>query len=356
MISARSYLASIAKRRSDSLINIGLPIAGIAASLCISAVLIWLGGINPFVAYSALIEGAIGSQDQIASGLNRSAPLILAGLGMVIAFRAGAFNIGGEGQIALGGLGTAFVALNLLQLPPLILIPAALLGGAVAGGLWAGLAAVVTLWRGAHEVVVTLLMNFIAFLLVGLLLAGPLGQAGMGFPQSPPLPQASLLPIIWNGTDLHAGIILALLAVFLVHLLVWRMPIGFEMRTAGLSPSVARYAGIDVPRTFFLAMFLSGMLGGIAGATEVMGVHYRLIEGFSEGFGFDAIAVALIGGLNPIGVIPASLFIGFLRSGAGFMQRNAGVPSSIIFVIQGLAILFVIASLAMRPKSKTAGA
>ena len=356
MTSVRSFFASVIKNRHEALVDVSLPISGIAASLIVSAILIGLGGVNPVTAYGALIEGAIGSFDQVASGLNRSTPLIIASLGMVIAFRAGAFNIGGEGQIALGGLGATIVALVLVGLPGPMLMYAALLGGALGGGLWAGLAAVMTLWRGAHEVVVTLLLNFVAFLLVGLLLAGPLGQPGMGFPQSPLLPKSALLPILARGTDLHAGIILALICVVVVHLIVWRMPIGFEMRTAGQSPSVARYAGINVPKTFFLAMFFSGVLGGIAGATEVIGVHYRLIEGFSEGFGFDAIAVALIGGLNPVGVIPASLFVGFLRSGAGFMQRNAGVPSAIIFVIQGLAILFVIASLAMRPKSKEAGA
>jgi simple sugar transport system permease protein len=356
MISVWPYITSVIKNRIEALIDVGLPIAGIATSLVVSAILIGLSGVNPLTAYSALIEGAIGSFDQIASGLNRSTPLILAGLGMVVAFRAGAFNIGGEGQIALGGLGTTIVAFHFVDLWPPILIFAALLGGAIAGGLWAGVAAVITLWRGAHEVVVTLLLNFIAFLFIGLLLAGPLGQPGMGFPQSPLLPPTALFPIILSGTDLHAGIILALFSVVVVHLIIWRMPVGFEMRTAGQSSSVARYAGINVPKTFFIAMFFSGMLGGIAGATEVMGVHYRLIEGFSEGFGFDAIAVALIGGLNPVGVVPAALFVGFLRSGAGFMQRSAGVPSAIIFVIQGLAILFVIASLAMRPKSKTAGA
>jgi len=256
----RSYLASVIKSRNEALVDLGLPITGIIASLIISAILIGLGGVNPFTAYRALLEGAIGSLDQVASGLNRSTPLILAGLGMAIAFRAGAFNIGGEGQIALGGLGTTIVALFLIGLPAPILIFAALLGGSIAGGLWAGVAALMTLWRGAHEVVVTLLLNFVAFLLIGLLLAGPLGQPGMGFPQSPLLPQSALLPILVRGTDLHAGIIVALVCVVIVHLVVWRMPIGFEMRTAGQSTSVARYAGINVPKTFFWPCFSAAYL------------------------------------------------------------------------------------------------
>jgi simple sugar transport system permease protein len=199
-------------------------------------------------------------------------------------------------------------------------------------------------------------MNFVALLFIGFLLAGPLGEAGMGFPQSPLLPQAALLPIIFPGTDLHAGIIFALFCIFAAHLILWKMPVGFEMRVAGKSVSVARYAGISVRKTFMLAMFASGVLAGVAGAIQILGIHYRLIEGFSEGFGLDAIAVALLGGLNPVGVIPASLFVGFLRAGAGYMQRSTGVPSAIVFVIQGFAILFVIASLAARPKAKLARA
>jgi ABC-type uncharacterized transport system permease subunit len=354
MIFAAEYFARVVKGRGNMLVATALPVAGIAASLLFSAILIALAGINPLTAYSALLEGAIGNIDQLASGLNHATPLMLAGVGVVVAFRAGAFNIGTEGQIAFGGLGATIIVLIAVDLPRPLPVLVGLLGGALAGGVWAAVAAMITLWRGVHEVVVTLLLNFVALLFIGFLLAGSLGQPGMGFPQSPLLPQTALLPIIFPGTDLHAGIIFALLCIFIVHLILWKMPVGFEMRVAGQSISVARYAGISVRKTFMLAMFASGLLAGLAGAIQILGIHYRLIEGFSEGFGFDAIAVALLSGLNPVGVIPASMFVGFLRAGAGFMQRSTGVPSAIVFVIQGLAILFVLASLAARPKAKTA--
>lgn len=348
-------LTRTTKSYADDLAGVSLPIAGVILSLLISALLIVAAGVDPLTAYAVLIEGAFGTLEQIGSGLNRSTPLILAGLGVMVAFRAGAFNIGAEGQIAIGGLGATALALAAPGLPGPILLPLALFGGALAGGLWASLAALITLWRGVHEVVVTLLLNFVALLFVGLMLAGPLEQPGMGFPQSPMLPQSSMLPIVLPATDLHAGFFLALLCVAGFHVLLWRMPLGFEIRAAGQSSSAARYAGINVGRTFFVAMSTSGMLGGLAGAVEVMGIHYRLIEGFSEGLGFDAIAVALLGGLSPLGVLPASLFIGFLKTGAGFMQRGAGVPSSVVLIIMGLAILLVMASISFKPKPKTSG-
>lgn len=336
----------------DSLVGVILPLVGIFASLVVGAVVILTAGRNPLVAYATLLDGAFGGSGQIAAGLNRSTPYLLAGLGVAIAFRAGAFNIGGEGQIALGGLAATVIGLSGSGVPPLALIPLALVVGSVAGGMWAGIAAGIKLNRGVHEVIVTLLMNFIALLIVSEMLRGPLEQPGMGFPQSPMLPQSSWLPSLLPGTNLHSGFLLALVITFVVHVVLWKTPWGFEIRTLGHSPFAACYAGIHVEKTFFLAMLTSGMLGGLAGAVEVLGFHYRLIQGFSEGFGFDAIAVALLGASNPIGVIPAALFFGFLRSGAASMQRAVGVPSSIVPIIQGLAILFVMVSLAvhLRPK------
>ena len=343
-LTSRQELAS----RVDSLFGVLLPIAGIVAALVVGAFVILVVGTNPLTAYANLLDGAFGSLHQVAAGLNRSTPYLIAGLGVAIAFRAGAFNIGGEGQIALGGLTATAFGLAFPALPSFILIPLMIVAGAVAGGIWAAVAAIIKLTRGVHEVIVTLLMNFIAVLLVRELLSGPLEQPGMGFPQSPMLTDGAWLPLLLPQSSLHAGFILALVLALLMFVVLWRTPWGFEIRLLGHSPLAASYAGVHVGRTFFNAMFVSGMLGGVAGAVEVLGVHYRLIEGFSHGFGFDAIAVALIGASNPIGIVPASFFFGFLQSGAASMQRAIGVPSSIVPIIQGLAIVFVMVSLAVR--------
>ena len=343
-LASRQELASCV----DSLFGVVLPIAGIVAALVAGAFVILAVGTNPLTAYASLLDGAFGSVHQVASGLNRSTPYLIAALGVAIAFRAGAFNIGGEGQIALGGLTATAFGLAFPNVPSFILVPLMIVSGAVVGGMWAGIAALIKLTRGVHEVIVTLLMNFIAILLVRELLSGPLEQPGMGFPQSPMLTDRAWLPLLVSQTSLHAGFILALVLVLIMFVVLWRTPWGFEIRLLGQSPLAARYAGIHVGRTFFNAMFVSGMLGGVAGAVEVLGVHYRLIEGFSHGFGFDAIAVALIGASNPLGIVPASFFFGFLQSGAASMQRAIGVPSSIVPIIQGLAIVFVMVSLAVR--------
>lgn len=337
--------------RIDSVFAVLLPVAGIAAALAVGAVVIFSIGTNPFTAYSHLLDGAFGSPHQIAAGLNRSTPYLIAGLGVAIAFRAGAFNIGGEGQIVLGGLTATALGLSFPEIPSLLLIPLIIMAGALAGGMWAGIAAIIKLTRGIHEVIVTLLMNFIAILIVRELLSGPLEQPGMGFPQSAMLTDGAWLPLLLSGTTLHAGFVVALVLTMVTHVGLWRTPWGFEIRTLGYSPLAASYAGIHVGRTFFSAMFVSGTLGGVAGAVEVVGVHYRLMDGFSYGFGFDAIAVALIGASNPIGIIPAALFFGFLQSGAASMQRAVGVPSAIVPMIQGLAIIFVMVSLAVRIRS-----
>jgi simple sugar transport system permease protein len=320
----------------------------VALALLVTAVLIMIAGKNPLLAYAALVKGAFGSVDRIAFGLNKSTPYILAGLGVALCFRANVINIGAEGQIALGGIGSAVVALSGGALPALMLMPAALLVGAACGALWAGIAAFISLRRGVHEVLCTLLLNFVGVLLVSEMLHGRLGEPGAGFPQSPLLPRSLWLPKMLAGTDLHIGIVLAVIAVVVCHVLFWRTTFGFRLRIMGASADAARYVGISKARQTTRVMLLAGGLAGLAGGVEVLGVHYRLIEGFSAGFGFNAVGVALLASLNPLAVLPAGLFIGFLEAGALAMQREVGVPSSLVFVIQGLTMVFVLCALGLR--------
>jgi simple sugar transport system permease protein len=322
------------------------PLLAVLLALVLTALLILAAGKNPLLAYAALVDGALGSWDRIGVGLNKATPYVLTGVGVALCFRARAINIGGEGQIALGGLAATWMTLAFPATPPLALPALALAAGAGAGAGWAALGALIRLHRNVHEVLVTLLMNFVGVLVVSEALQGQLGEPGAGFPQSPLLPRAAWLPR-FPGGDLHVGILVAVVVVIAGHALLWRTPFGFRLRVLGASVPAATYAGISEPRTFLGVMSLAGALAGLAGAVEVLGVHYRLIEGFSHGFGFNAVAIALLGALNPIAVLPAGLFFGFLETGALAMQRAIGVPSSLVSVIQGLTMVFILAAMGL---------
>lgn len=333
--------------RLRALKPLGLAVSGIALALGVAALLVLSSGRSPLVAYGSLAVGAFGSVDRIAVALNKATPYLLTGAGVALCFRAKVINIGGEGQIALGGLAAAWVALSLPQAPAALLPFLAMLAGAAAGAAWAGLAAVIRLTRRVHEVLVTLLLNFVGVLVVSEALHGDLGEPGAGFPQSPLFERAAWLPRLFPGTDLHVGILIAVAAVAVCHVALWRTPFGFRLRLLGASELAAAYAGVSKAQSVLSVMLVAGGLAGVAGAVDVLGVHYRLIEGFSHGFGFTAVSIALIGGLSPLGVLPAALFFGFLETGALAMQRAVGVPTPLVSVIQGLTMVFILGAMAL---------
>lgn len=318
----------------------------VVLALACTGLLIMFSGKDPLTAYRAMLMGAFGSFDRIAVGLNKATPYILTGLGIALCFRARVINIGGEGQIAIGGLCASWVGIMLPLGHPVLAIGSALLSSIIGGMAWAGLAAAIHVGRRVHEVLVTLLLNFVALLIVGAALHGSLGEDGAGFPQSPLLPAEYWLPKLLKGTQLHYGILIAVVLAGLSHVFLWHTRYGFGLRVFGSSRSAAHYAGFSPAASTFTVMLLAGGLAGLAGGIEVLGIHYRLIEGFSHGFGFNAVAIALLGALNPLAVIPAGLFFGFLETGALAMQRQVGVPSSLVTVIQGLTMLFVLAAMA----------
>jgi ABC-type uncharacterized transport system permease subunit len=343
--------------RSTPLISVRSPmwraIFAIIAALIFTALLILSAGADPLAAYRTILLGAFGSLDRVTYGLNKATPYILCGVGVSVCFRAKVINIGGEGQIAIGGMCAAWVALKWPVANPGIAIASAALGGIAGGAGWACVAAAIHLGRGVNEVLVTLLMNFIAVLLVAEALHGSLGEVGAGFPQSPMLAPDYWLPKLIQGNDLHAGILVAVTVAVMANILLWRTTWGFAVRVFGESRAAARYAGFSPARMTIGVMALAGGLAGLAGAIEVMGIHYRLIEGFSKGFGFNAIAVALLAALKPWAVIPAGLFFGFLETGTQAMQRQIGVPSSLVIVIQGMTMLLVLAAMGgLRPAER----
>lgn len=331
--------APLALARTRPLARAALSI-GLAFAL--TAMLILMAGKDPFAAYASLLNGAFGSWDRVIVGLNKTTPYLLAGVGVALCFRANVINIGAEGQIALGGLAASYVALKAGGLPGGLAVTLAILAGALAGAAWSALAGVIRLTRGVHEVLCTLLLNFVALLLVAEALHGAMGEPGAGFPQSEMFQPAAWLPKLG---ELHIGILFGLAAVGLAHFVLWHTPMGMRWRLVGASRRAAEYAGVSFGRSVLGVMAAAGALAGVAGAVECVGVHYRLIEGFSAGFGFNAVAIALMGALNPIAVLPAALFFGFLETGALSMQRQIGVPSSLVLVIQGLTMIFVLCAI-----------
>jgi simple sugar transport system permease protein len=231
--------------------------------------------------------------------------------------------------------------------PAFLVMILALAGGVAAGAAWAGLAAAIRLTRGVHEVLSTLLLNFIGVLVVSAALNGAMGEPGAGFPQSPLFDDRVCLPKLFTGSDLHVGLAIAVIVAVGAQILLWRTRFGFRLRLLGGSRSAADYAGVSFAGGVMSVMLLSGGLAGLAGGIEVLGVHYRLIEGFSQGFGFTAVAVALLAAADPLAVVPAALFFGFLQAGALAMQREVGVPSSLVFVIQGLSIVFALCAMGL---------
>ncbi len=279
----------------------------------------------------------------ITESLVTATPYILAGLAVAVGFRCGLFNIGAEGQLFMGALGAAFVGYSIEGLPWFIHLPLALLGGAFAGAAWGALPGYLKAKFGAHEVVNTIMMNWIAFRLSDWLLFGPMKSAGFR-PVTPNVEVTAQLPRFFSAPlRFNWGFFLALAVAWLVYWFLFKTTLGFEIRTVGANPDAAKYSGVSVTRNFVLAMVISGGLAGLAGAAQVLGVDYWVGAGFSAGYGFDALALALLGKSHPLGVVLSALLFGVLRSGATNMQSVARIPIDIISIIQGLVIVFVAA-------------
>lgn len=320
-------------------------VAALLTAFVLTFAVIWLAHGSPAAAMSALVSGAFGSPYAIGNTLNKMTPLLLTGLGVAIAFRARLWNIGGEGQFLVGALAaSALGAYGLKGLPAPVLIPLLLLGGAAAGAVWAGLAGGMRVWRGVPEVISTIMLNFIAAQLVSYLVGnhGPMQEADKAQPASAALPVNATLPILWPGTSLHAGLIVALLAVIVVAVFLYGTPGGFALRAVGANPEAARVAGIEVGRTQIVTMLWSGALCGLAGAVELSGLIGTVYENYAPGYGFTAVAVALLGRLNPYGIVASALFFGALVAGSGSMERSAGVSSVLVYVLQAGTLLVLL--------------
>jgi general nucleoside transport system permease protein len=327
-------------------IKVGLPMLALLAALLVGAVILLLLGVNPFEAYATMFVGAFGSVAGITQSLVKATPLLLVGLGICIAFRASVINIGAEGQIILGALAATWFALTLRGLPGWLLVPLTLIVGFIGGSFWGFIPGILKARLRVNEILSTVMLNAIALQFMNLLIRGPLMdpegvKSGTYLAQSERLPEQAWLLRLVPQTLLHAGVILAVLLAIAVYIFLWRTTIGYRIRAVGLNPDASRYAGISVPFYQALSLTLAGGFAGLAGAVEIMGVHHRILENITSGYGFTGIVAALFGGLHPLGLIPASYLFGSLLVGADKMQRATQVPSSLIDVILGLIVLFV---------------
>lgn len=316
-------------------------LTAVLLAFLVGAVLLVLSGNNPGTAYLSLFRGAFGSTHRLAETLVKATPLIILGLAISIAFKGQLWNIGGDGQFTLGAICAVYVALN-FPLPPLILLPLTFVGAFVGGACWGGIAGYLKAKFNANEVITTIMLNYMALYFLEWLVKGPMiDPMGHGFPQTVLIKEGLRLPILLSGTRLHAGLFLALVLIVGGYFF-WKTTFGFRIEMVGQSPEVAKYSGVNVPRTVVLTMVLSAGLAGIAGWSEVFGIHYRLLENISGGYGFLAIVVALLANLNPFGIIISAFFFSALMVGGNTMQRLVGVPFSLVDIIEGLVIIFVI--------------
>lgn len=329
-----------------------IPVLSVALAVIVGGFVVLLAGGNPLNAYWQLVQGAFGSPYQITETLFAAIPLIFTGLAVAFAFKSGLFNIGAEGQLYMGGILSAWIGYH-LNMPGIFLISIALFVGALGGAVWGGIVGFLKAKRGAHEVVTTIMLNYVAILVSRFLVEPtPSGKPGpmeqriqVGNPSSPPM--NAQLPVIipqsWVSNDrLHLGLFLALAAAAICYFLLWRTTLGYKIRAVGHNPKAAAYAGINVGVTMTLSMVIAGAFAGLGGMVTLYGsAPYQLTDTFSPGFGFDAIAVALLGRNTSLGVVLAAILFGAFDHGGAIMQSNTGISSHLIEILQGLIILFI---------------
>lgn len=326
----------------------GLVLTAIAITFLVTAGPILLAGVNPIAAYGEFVLIPLTSQFTLLEVLVSATPILFTGAAVAIAFRAGFWNIGAEGQLLLGAIAAAGIGTVVGDLPPILALSAMVAAGALAGAAWALLPALLRVRFGIDEVVTTLLLNPVALLLVNGLLHGPWRDPVTGFPESPRIVESAEFPVLVERSRLHLGFLLALVIIALAWYVLSRTPAGLRLRAAGLSPHGARFAGINVSRTLLLAALVSGGIAGLAGVSEVAGIQNRLTSGLSPGYGYTGIVVATLGTLTMPGVALAAFFLGDLTVGATSAARSLGIPSQLGAVVQGVLLLTTVGLLALR--------
>lgn len=323
-----------------------LPLVAVVLALLIGSGFILYVGENPLEAYRILFTESLGSMRNIATTLQRATPLMFTGLAVAFAFRVGLFNIGAEGQLYMGAFAAVWVGIT-FDLPRFIHLPLAILAAMVGGALWASIAGYLKAKLGVHEVINSIMLNFIALFLTDWLVTGPF-HGGSWVPETVRIKPSATLTRIYLPTRLTTAIYLAVAVAAVVYVILWRTKRGYELRAVGLNPEAAEYAGISVSRNLLIGMAISGALAGLAGAEQILGLHNRFIVRFSSDLGFMGVAVALLGKNHPVGVLLAAVLFGALQSGSAALDRLTLVPRELLTIIQGLIIFFVAAEYLIR--------
>ncbi|MGY5775214.1 ABC transporter permease [Rhizobium sp. LEGMi135b] len=335
-----------AHNQSNRTLVTGAGLVLLAVVVC--GVLLAATGTNPWQAYLEIIKGAFGSANALAECLIYATPITFTALSVILSFRCGLWNIGAEGQLYMGAIAAAGVGFNTINLPSALVLPAMLISGFLAGAAYAAVPVVLRLRFGASEVIVTIMMNFLATTFAIYLIGGP--WASGITPASPPIAHAGFLPILLPGTRLSAGVLMAIVAALILSWALSATVFGFRVRTIGQNIHAARYAGLRVGRVMFLAFAAAGGLAGLAGFGEVAGIYHNLPAGLSPGFGYTGIVVALLARLDPLRAVAVAFLLGALNVGADSMQRALGVPVSIVAIMESILIMFILAARLMDRK------
>jgi ABC-type uncharacterized transport system permease subunit len=327
----------------NNLVKILVPIVSILCSFLVGAILIVCIGGNPIEAFYYLFKGAFGTSSNIGETVIKAVPLIFTGLAATFAYRCGVFNLGAQGQFVMGAVVSIWIATTLTGIPAVLHIIISITCGALAGGLWAVIPGVLKITRGLNEMIVSIMLNYIAILFMGYLYSAPLREGSV--PQTAAV--TAKLGRVFSESRIHVGIIIALLIAVIVYYFLFYTSWGFKLRSVGLNATAAEYNGFPVKKLMLLSLIISGAIAGIGGSVELHGTQYRLMAGFGDGYGFDGVSIALIGQLNPIGTVLVAYLFAVLRKGATTMQVGTGMPTSVIDIIQALVIVFAVAGSAL---------
>ncbi len=322
------------------------PILAIIIALVFTGFIIFFMGFSPLEAYAMMVSGSMKNLSAIGETVVSAVPLIFSGLSFAFAYKSGIFNIGVEGQIYIGALFTILVG-TLKGIPPVIHMPLTIAAGFVGGALWGLLIGWLKVRFGAKEMITSIMLNYVATIFISYCVSGPMKeQSGSGMSQTEAVAEGIRLPRFVAGTRLHAGVFLALAALFFFWIFIWKSKKGYELRVTGLNPNAAQYAGMNTDRNTLLVMLLAGGIAGLAGCVEILALQGRLMAGFAGNIGFNGITVALLGDCNPVGILLSALLFGALNAGSNKMEMLVGVPSATVSIMQGIIILAVVARVA----------
>lgn len=326
------------------IISVIVPLLSILMAVLIGAIIMVCLGANPVTALQSLVTGAFGSKANIGTTLTKATPLIFTGLCACFAYKCGVFNLGGEGQFIMGSIAACCVTLLTGVTGPAAIV-LALVAAGVVGGLWGFLPGILKIARGQNEMIISIMFNYIATLLMGVVYTNWLRDGSV--PQTQAVPKESQLPRIFPGMRVTWGFVIAIAIGLIVFYFLYRTSGGFKLRAVGINATAARFNGFPVRRLMLMSFIISGAIAGVGGGAELLGTQFRLINGFAAGYGFDGVAMALIGQLHPIATIFVAIFFAALRAGATTMQAATGVPTSVSDIIQALVIVFTVAGMAL---------